>query len=206
MVDLFNKTFWLVSVCLFINHFQTALSQGMLIAFGKQRFVAMTTSIPSILIGLPVIIATIFFTDLGVPGIVLGWIINDVLILIAGLIRVLTIDISKEIEKSRVRVAESIQVSNFDDSDEAKPDDKEREPENEYLLGVEQKRGGLKDDEMGKCSKKSSYMEGGSWKMLADTGTADVAKTPREAKIVLFTFLFLAVHCACLAGISLLRD
>ena len=202
MVDLFNKTFWLVSVCLFINHFQTALNQGMLIAFGKQRFVAMTTSVPSIVIGLPVIIATIFFTDLGVTGIFLGWIINDVLILIAGLIRVLTIDINKEIEKSRVRVAESIHVSN---SDEAKPDDKERE--NEYLLGVEpKKRGGLKDNETGKCSKKSSYMEGGSWRMLADTGTADVSKTPREAKIVLFTFLFLAVQCACLAGVSFLRD
>ena len=204
MVDLFNKTFWLVSVCLFINHFQTALIQGMLIAFGKQRFVALTTSVPSIVIGLPVIIATIFFTDLGVTGIFLGWIINDVLILIAGLIRVLTIDINEEIEKSRVRVAESIHVSNSDDSDEAKPDDKERE--NEYLLGVEQKRDGLKDDETGKCSKKSSYMEGGSWRMLADKGTADVSKTPREAKIVLFTFLFLGVQCACLAGVSFLRD
>ena len=201
VVDLFTSTFWLVSVSLIVNHCQITLNQGMLIAFGHQRFVALSTSISCTVIGLPIIIATIFLTDLGVLGIFLGWIIADALILIAGLIKILTTDINKEIEKSRVRVAESLDASNSN-LVQAKSDDRE----NDYLLMAEQKQGGPKDKESGKWIKKSSYMEGDSQQMLVETGSADDMKTPREAKTVLFTFLFFTVSCACLAGVSFLRD
>ena len=203
VVNLFTSTFWLVSVSLIVNHCQITLNQGMLIAFGNQRFVALSTSISCTVIGLPIIIATIFLTDLGVLGIFLGWIIADALILITGLIKILTTDINKEIEKSRVRVAESIDASNSQHDVAKLSDDNERE--NEYLLRTEQKQGGPEDGESGKCIKKSSYMKG-SQQMLMETGSADDMKTPREAKNVLFTFLFFTVSCACLAGVSFLRD
>ena len=204
VVDLFTATFWLVCVCFFINHFQTIQNQGMLIAFGKQRFVALTTSISGIVVGLPIIIATIFLTDLGVLGIFLGWTINESSILIVGFIKILTTDINKEIEKSRVRVAESIDASNSQNDDAKLSDDKDRE--NEYLLGAAQKQGGPEDadEQSGKC--KSFYMEGGSQQMLVEKGSDDDMKTPREAKNVLLTFLFFTVSCAGLAGVSFLRD
>ena len=192
VVDLFTTTFWLVCLDLIINHSQITMNQGMLVTFGKQRFVALSTSFSNFLLGLPFIMITIFLTDLGVTGIFVGWTMSDALILIAAMIRILTTDINKEIEKSRCRVAESVDNCTSDPND-TKSFVTNRE--DEYLLGEVSKRGGPKGDEP--CSIKSEKEE---------VGSAKVPETSREAKTVLLAYLFFTTLCACLGGVSILRD
>ena len=113
VVDLFVDTFWIACISLVGYHIQNGLSQGVLVAFGEQKFIARSTSIACYAVGLPVVIVTIFFMDLKVVGIVAGFMVSDVIIIIAALFKISRIDISKEIEKTRLRVA----TNSLQDSD-----------------------------------------------------------------------------------------
>ena len=114
VVDLFNETFWLFCVSIVTYHFQYGLIQGVLVAFGQQSFIAWTKSIACYVFGLPVIMYTIFFMDFKVNGIIAGWILSDLIIISAALIKILMMDIQEEIEKTKLRVAtDSSQSSDY---------------------------------------------------------------------------------------------
>ena len=104
VVELFVDTFWLACINMVIYHFQNGLNQGVLVAFGEQKFIAWTMSIACYGVGLPVVILLIFFTDLKVLGIIASWMISDLIIITAALFKISKIDISKEIERTRLRV------------------------------------------------------------------------------------------------------
>ena len=104
VVDLFVKTFWLSVVFLPVDHMQVVLNRGILTAFGKQRFIAVSMSIICYGIGMPIILSTIFLTDLVVSGIYLGYASFYVASFIAALIRISRLNIDEEIEKTKERV------------------------------------------------------------------------------------------------------
>ena len=108
IMDLYDGTFWLACLGLPINHFMNSLNQGILVAFGRQKFIAWTMSIACYGIGLPFIILTIFFTDLGVTGVILGWILSDTATLLTGAAKIWRIDIEKEMEKTKLRVSRDL--------------------------------------------------------------------------------------------------
>ncbi|KAL5258779.1 hypothetical protein ACHWQZ_G009290 [Mnemiopsis leidyi] len=104
ITDLFISTFWLICVGLPFTHLQVGVNRGMLTAFGEQGYTATTTSIASYVIGLPVVLATIFFTDLGLIGIIGGLTIAELVLFCTGVVKIWRTDVKEEIEKSRERV------------------------------------------------------------------------------------------------------
>ena len=73
VVSLFTDSFWLACLGMPFDHLQVVLNRGILTAFGEQKFIAWSISIISFTIGLPVILITIFLTDMKVIGIFLGF-------------------------------------------------------------------------------------------------------------------------------------
>ena len=73
VIDIYSRVFWLVCVFFLLSHFQVGVNQGILTAFGEQAYIALNMTWSCLLVGLPIVISTIFFTDLGLIGIVLGW-------------------------------------------------------------------------------------------------------------------------------------
>lgn len=110
IVALYDSTFWITCLGLPINHFMNTLNQGILVAFGQQRFIAWTMSIASYAIALPFISLTIFYTDIGVVGVMLGWIISDFICLLTAAYKVYKLDIEKEIGKANARVKKCREV------------------------------------------------------------------------------------------------
>ena len=106
VIEMFTSTFWLGCIGLIITHLQTNMNNGVLVAFGKQRFIKWSMSIACYAIGLPFILASIFLTKLGVLGNLIGYAITDTLTLLAACVRVYQIDIAEEIEEAETRVKE----------------------------------------------------------------------------------------------------
>ena len=107
VIDLYSRVFWLVCVFFLLSHFQVGVNQGILTAFGEQAYVALNMTWSCLLVGLPIVISTIFLTDLGLIGILIGWTTTKLILLLAGLIKLWRTDIGGEIEKSRLRVEKS---------------------------------------------------------------------------------------------------
>ena len=104
VTDLFVGTFWAVCLTIPPDHIQSVLNHGVLVAFGYQSYTAWTMSIACYAIGLPVILATIFFSDLRVSGIFIGIVIADCIVLVTASVRLWKVDIDKEIASSDKRV------------------------------------------------------------------------------------------------------
>ena len=108
VIDLFTGVFWLPCISRIVTKFRNSVNQGLLVAFGKQRFIAFSMTICCYLIGFPFIMISIFLTDFGIVGIILGLLISDVLGLFVSLLRIWTIDMNQEIEKTLQRVTETV--------------------------------------------------------------------------------------------------
>ena len=107
VIDLFSRNFWLVSAGLIIQNLMLTINHGILTAFGEQAYTSITLTISSLFVGLPFVLATSFLTAWGMIGILIGWVMNDGVLLITGLVKIWKTDISKEIEKSHLRVEKS---------------------------------------------------------------------------------------------------
>ena len=105
IVDMFANVYWLACVGYFFTHFQVVMNHGMLTAFGEQGYTAINTTIASYFIGLPVVLSIIFFTDLGLIGVLVGFTLTDAVLLLTGVVKILRTDVDEEIEKSRERVS-----------------------------------------------------------------------------------------------------
>ena len=103
VIDLFNENMGLVCISIAAYHFQYGLTQGVLVAFGDQTFIAWSKSIACYCVGLPTVIVTIFFMDLKVIGVMIGCIVSDLINITAAFYKISKIDIEKEIEVTKVR-------------------------------------------------------------------------------------------------------
>ena len=63
VIDLYSRDFWLVCVFFVLAHFHVGTNQGIPTAFGEQSYVALNMTWSCLLVGLPIIISTIFLTD-----------------------------------------------------------------------------------------------------------------------------------------------
>ena len=194
VVDKFTSVTWLACIGLILTHLQTSLNQGVLIAFGAQRFTALTMSMSCYLVGLPFIIMTIFLTDLGVAGIFLGWMISDTIILIAAVIKIWKTDIREEIEKSRRRVA------NVDKTEVGVENPAYNASEGEVNL-VTESQVTDQDANLEELLKDESATS----QLFRDAASGDTVKSSQEVRIVLITFISLAVFCVISASMSLIR-
>ena len=204
VVDLFVKVFWLACLGLTVTHFQTNMNQGVLIAFGEQKFIAWSTSISCYGVALPFIIMTLFLTDLGIIGIFLGWILSDTIILIAALVKISKTDINNEIQRSVQRVT----ASTGEDSNKCKSEVRGFENpvyeagEEDVKLGTGTTTTDLKPD---LCIKDPRCNQDRN--MSGDGRSAEeVGVVNPEAKRVQIAFLVSGAVCVALAGISLIRD
>ena len=204
VVYIFTTTFWLACLGLTVNHFQTCMNQGVLIAFGEQSFIAWSMSIACYGVGVPFILMTIFLTDLGVTGLFLGFIISDTIILIAALVKFLRSDIGEEIKKSRQRVSNTTHDSSENVASRGGFDNPVYKAEGEEVgvgtisprSSTENGLNNVQDVLDDKCSLKE---------MPGDARSADKGEASREVKGVLIVFFVAAVICVTLAGASLLR-
>ena len=103
VIDLFDESMWLVCISIAAYHFQYGLTQGVLVAFGDQTFIAWSKSIACYCVGLPTVAVTIFFMDLKVIGVMIGCIVSDLINITAAFYKISKIDIEKEIEETKVR-------------------------------------------------------------------------------------------------------
>ena len=199
VVELFCKVFWLACLFFVFSHLQMAVNQGILTAFGEQAYTARNVIWSCLLVGLPIVISTIFLTDLGLIGILLGLTITKFLLFITGLIKLWRTDISREIEKSRQRVAKSYGSLETGQTNATLNDPAE---ELERTDKVTVSEGCVQDTHPGKFSDKRELLN------TEDTPTrsADGEEIRREVKTVLSLFMLSIVLFITLGGISFMRD
>ncbi|KAL5263223.1 hypothetical protein ACHWQZ_G008565 [Mnemiopsis leidyi] len=193
VIDAFTSVTWLACIGLILTHLQTSLNQGVLIAFGAQRFTALTMSMSCYLVGLPLIIMTIFLTNLGVTGIFLGWMTSDTIILIAAVIKIWKTDILEEIEKSRRRVA------NMDKTVEAFENPAYNVTEGDVKFRTESK---VADQDAN--IKELLNEDSVSTQLFENATFGQNVHNNQEIRIVVITFVTLAVFCVTSASISLI--
>ena len=200
VVHLFSTTVWLACLGLTANHFQTTMTQGVLIAFGEQSFIAWTWSIACYGVALPFILFTIFLSDLGIIGIFLGWIISDVIIFILALVKISRTDIDGEIEKSRQRVSKTTHDSSENVASRGGFDNPVYKAEREEVgVGTISPRSSTENslnNVQDVLDEECSFRE--------MTG-ADEGEARQEAEAVFMVFLVSGVICVTLACVSLLR-
>ena len=201
VIDLFCRVFWLVCVFLICSHLQLGVHQGILTAFGQQGYTAFNMIWSCLLVGIPIVISTIFFTDLGLIGILLGWTITKFILFITGLLKICWTDIDNEIQNSRKRVAKST----YGSLDTGEINAISGEPTNE----AESMEG---DNLSGTASYSASQEHAPDSngllirKDIAGRRSVDNAEIAREIKFVLFSFLLAATLFFTLAGVSFLRE
>ena len=94
---MFMATFWIICLGIPVDHIQTSLNQGILVAFGAQNFTCLTMSIACYGIGLPIVLGTIFFTDLKVAGVFIGLGAAALVMLVSAVLKISTVNIGHEI-------------------------------------------------------------------------------------------------------------
>ena len=199
--DLFTSWFWLGLLGLVASSFHMTINFGVLTAFGQQRFAAFTTGISCYLVGLPIVISSIFLTDLGLTGIITGWIASDTIVLLATLVKISRTSIEKEVEKSQMRVIEAnTTYGSLDTSDEKAA--KTNFANIACVAEIEQVKSGEASG-----SKKQDSNEGEN--LIEDdpsSSTMDnIVGMNEEVWTVLGLFVVFGVLFATLAGISFLR-
>ena len=149
-------------------------------------------------VGLPIVTSTIFFTDLGLTGIILGWTATKVILLVTGLIKVWRTDIGGEIGKSRLRV----EKSTYGSLDTSETEESFNYPDDES--GKRSKDSKLETESEGTRTKQNSDVDG-----VDDTvvkRSVDVIGSHKEVKSVVLAFLLTVILFLALVGVSFLRD
>ena len=183
VVDLFVKTFWLRVIVLPIDHLQVVMNRGILTAFGKQRFIAVSMSIISYGVGLPIILATIFFTDMRVTGIFIGYASFFVVSLIAASLRISRLNLEEELDKTKAR-ADGRQITKVLVTESEKHD-----------LGVEN---------LSFAADGEDAQDLGDYRSNYDTEVMISRDDESEIRKVYVISVFAALWCVTLSGLSLL--
>jgi hypothetical protein len=184
----FESTFWLACIDMVTYHVQTGLNQGLLVAFGEQRFIAWVSCIACHGIALPIVIFTVFYTDMKVIGVMTGQLTADLISVVAALFKISRIDLRKEVEKTAVRVATAETESDVQKGQENPAYQVENEELHMNAIG---------DREADKIC---------TYGCIDKKETLGSNKLNQEMKNVLLAFLISTIVCMILVGISLLRQ
>ena len=199
--DLFLATIWVACLAIPVNNLQVSLNQGIFVAFGYQDYTAWSMSIVCYLIGLPIILITIFLSDLKVSGIYLGAIVVDLIMIVTPTLKIWTLDIDKEINNSKERVdgdkgKSRDSVAGTDDN----PTCSMKNNANETTVLVQTQKTATNDH---KASDPSDDILGD---LFEDDGGKDPNADFKEIRKVLLAFMAAVIFCVSLAGISLIRQ
>ena len=201
VIDLYSRVFWLVCVFFILAHFHVGANQGILTAFGEQAYVAMNMTWSCLLVGLPIVISTIFLTDLGLIGILIGWTTTKLILLLAGLIKVWRTDIGGEIEKSRLRV----EKSTYGSLDTKEADEVLKNHDEPARMGPVQTRTQQNPNFPGP-DQSFDMADQLAFEKAEVNKSADAFESHQEIKIVVSAVVLSAVWFSFLAGVSSLRD
>ena len=201
IIDLFTTTFWLVCLGMPLTHLQVGINRGMLTAFGEQGYTAIITIISNYLIALPVVLWTIFLTDLGLMGIIAGLTLAELVLFLTGVVKISRANIEEEIEKCRERVRISTYGSLNRDSagiEDGSKNSASKTEENELQL-----RGYHSEvHEVGNKADRKGLLK------RENTSDSDTAKSDMgidgEARNVVMTFFIAAILFVALAIVSFL--
>ena len=115
VIDKFTSCIWVFLVLMPFDHLQTVLSRGILISFGRQRFIAISLALICYCIATPLIAVFVFYTNLGPTGILLSFVVFAVLNSISGAIKICTLSLEEEIERADWRATETAGTGSTDD-------------------------------------------------------------------------------------------
>ena len=106
VIRLFMDTVWMFCVMIPSYHLQPMMYNGILVAFGAQKFGAFSMFIAYFAVGLPIVCIAVFFTDFKVTGILLGITIANLLLIAIGAIWIWKVDVVQEIGNCKQRIEE----------------------------------------------------------------------------------------------------
>ena len=195
VIDLFTSNIWLVILGIAVEFLHMSINYGILTAFGQQRYAAFATCASYTFIGLPFIITLIFMTNLGLTGILIGWIMADTILLLAAVVKIFRKDIEAEIEKSHQRVAESI--STYGSLDRADKTESENLATLDETMKQKAESEGIQQDNYARESLDEEASPGNDSENAVDIN--------QEVKTVLCLFVIFGIFYVALVSISFLR-
>lgn len=123
VLSLFTGCIWIFLIQMPFDHLQTVLCRGILISFGKQRFIAISLSLICYLIATPLIAVFVFLTELGPLGILISFLTFAAINLVAAALKISSLSLDREIELSERRAGamDNFTLCDSDDMDENAP-------------------------------------------------------------------------------------
>ena len=106
VISLFMDTVWMFCVMIPSYHIQPMMYNGILVAFGAQKFGAFSMFIVYFAVGLPIVCIAVFLTDCEVTGILLGITIANLILIAIGAFWIWKVDVVKEIGNCKQRIEE----------------------------------------------------------------------------------------------------
>ena len=111
----FTSCIWVFLFQAPFDHLQTVLSRGILISFGRQRFIALSLALICYCIATPLIAVFVFYTNLGPTGVLLAFLVFSVLNSISGGVKIATLSLDEEIERADWRASETAGTGSTED-------------------------------------------------------------------------------------------
>eukprot|EP00116_Pleurobrachia_bachei_P003299 sb/3463561/ len=104
VIDMYNRGAWMVSLVVPLDHLQNVLSRGVLVAFGKQRFIALAMAAACYGFCLPCICCVILLTSWNVEGIYGAFGGFCLIMSIVWGLKIRALNYDTELEKTKSRV------------------------------------------------------------------------------------------------------
>ena len=115
VIEKFTSCIWVFLIQMPFDYLQTVLARGILISFGRQRFIALSLALICYGISAPLIAVFVFYTNLGPTGIMLAFLVFVVLNSISGGVKISTLSLDKEIERADWRASETAGTGSTED-------------------------------------------------------------------------------------------
>ena len=107
VIQMGYDTMWWLCLQLPFDHLQCVLARGILVSFGKQRYIAATITVLACFVGIPIVAATVFLTDLKIAGLFISYLVFGVLQSTVLGLRIWKLDLREEVELAKTRIKES---------------------------------------------------------------------------------------------------
>ena len=192
VINMVNDTMWWLCLQLPFDHLQCVLARGILVAFGKQRFIAITMGVLASCVGIPIIVMTVFLTDLEIAGLFISYLCFGILQSVALAVRIRKINLHDEVSMAMIRVKESA----VDNKEGSHPASEELGTVNLAYNGKDEsvvRREGANDEGKG------NRRENGLVEISSPTYSKD-------KKIILLTLLVSTVSCVVLGLTSVMKN
>ena len=180
-------TMWWLCLQLPFDHLQVVLAKGILVPFGKQRYIAVTSSIVAYCVCVPVVAMAVFLTDLKIAGLYICYLSYGILQSLTTGYRIWKLDLRNEVHKASIRITEST----FD-----------RNQYSEDGTGTVNLAYKAKDEEVVENGGTNTGTDN-----LEEERTENILQpsSSRDKKIILMTLIAATVSCAVLGLISVIK-